>query len=136
VVEKRLAMDQPCPHPPESRRANPSSGLRRHLFAQDGWPGPYVVQKEVAIRVKFLVPERFRHAKSFAIHPCARARCDKFRHVAGGTASGLEYLESLLGLFPFLPNTREKTSRRRQRAHEVSKRLHILTESSSGIFRV
>ena len=95
-------MNQPCPDPPESRRANPSSGLRRHLFAQDGWPGPDVVQKEVAVGVKFLVPERFRHAKRSAINPCARARRDKFRQVAGGAASGLEYLESFLGLFAFL----------------------------------
>src|SRR5262245_29241319 len=114
-------MDQPCPDPPESRRANPSSGLGRHLFAQNGWPCPDVVQKEVAIRVKFLVPERFRHAKSSGIHPCARARCDKLRQVAGGAASGLEYLESFLGLVTLLPITRKKTRRSRQSAHEVSK---------------
>jgi hypothetical protein len=136
VVEKRLALDQPCPDPPESRRANPSFELRRHPFTQDGWPGPDVVQKEVAVGVKFLVPELFRHTKSSAINPCARARRDKFRQMAGGAASGLEYLESFLGLFAFLPIIREKTRRSRQSAHEVSKQLHILAESSSGVFGV
>src|SRR5262245_12521156 len=67
IVEKRVATRQPRPHSPESGRSNFIPGLRRHPFTQDARTGPDVVQKEIAVWVKSLVPQRLRHSKGSAI---------------------------------------------------------------------
>ena len=111
-MEKRLAISLPRSQSPECGRTNRSPTFGGHSFAQDIRSGSDVVQKEIAVGVKFLVTQCFWHTKGSAIHPLALLRRDKLGHVAGVAADGLEHLEPFLDLLA-LPLRRWQNKRRR-----------------------
>src|SRR5262249_36117114 len=87
IVEKRIAVKEPRPHSPESCRTNLPPGLGRHPLTQNLRPGPDVMQEEVAVWVKSLVPNRFRNSKGSAIDRRADLRCNKLRQMANSAAN-------------------------------------------------
>src|SRR5947207_15313959 len=55
IVKQGFVIGQLRSQPPEGGSANFSSRFRRHTFAQDCGAGADVMEKEVAVRMKFLV---------------------------------------------------------------------------------
>src|SRR4030095_10862207 len=107
-MKKRFAVGLSRSDSPQSGSTNLPFRFGRQTFTQDARPGADVVQKIIAIRMKFFVPQCFRHTEGFAVNPLARARRDKFRQVARGAANRSEYFGSLLDLFGlFLPSWEE-----------------------------